>query len=99
MDTGFENGNHGVRLLALVRSRHSEDGKKQDLKLKMRKLTYTAFEIIILGYKVNIKVIASVLAEVFCVCIRLWWSLYMVMIVTGFGDQVCICVKSFCVAS
>lgn len=28
VDTGFENGNHGVRLLALVRSRHSEDGKK-----------------------------------------------------------------------
>lgn len=58
VDTGFENGNHGVRLLALVRSRHSEDGKKQDLKVKMRKITYTAFGIIILGYKDNIKVSA-----------------------------------------
>lgn len=91
MDTGFENENHGVRLLALVRSRHSEDRKKQDLKLKMRKIAYTAFEIIILGYKINIKVIASVCKcpcrSLLCVCIRLWWPLCMVMVVTGFGDQ------------
>ena len=58
----------------------------------MRKITYTAFGIIILGYKVNIKVIASVCKEVFCVCIRLWWPLCMVMVVIGFGDQVYISV-------